>query len=132
MARQQDVDWSDWKGHIDSPTTNTPSNQLKKGADVVKEALTTGKLPILIDAPKQPTKEEFEAIVAAMLPSKEKINELEANWKDAFNKRISEASKPIDHLNKSDIATREWGNGKSFNSILTEEEKSERAMCIDE
>lgn len=130
MARERDIDWADWKGHVDNPQADAPASSLKKGADAVKEALTTGRLPILQDAPKQPTKEEFEARVAAMLPSEEQIATSEAEWRDAFKKKLSAAFKPIDHLNKSDVAAREWGSGKSFNSMLTEEEKRARAAYV--
>lgn len=128
MARERDINWSDWKGHVNNPQVDSPASELKKGIDAVKEALTTGNLPIIIDAPKQPSKAEFEARIAAMLPSEEQIVAAETNWKDAFKKKLSTAFEPIDHLNKSEVATRTWGSGKSFNSMLTEEEKLARQM----
>lgn len=129
MARQRDVDWSNWKGTVEkqeNPLSKPLSPSLKKGADLFRDVdVVTGNLPILADAPKQPNKKEFEAVVAAMLPSEEALKKAESDWENGFNK-------PIDHLNKSEGSDKVWGQGKSFNSTLSKEELEKRNSHIGE
>jgi hypothetical protein len=136
VAKAGELDWSHLykNGHIEKPE-HLLSKPLKKGmtgADSVMGALVTGQLPVLQDAPRQPNKEEFEAVVAKMLPTEEQIKKAEYEWENRFNIHLRGLSKPIDHLNKSKIDDRKWGQGKSFNDMLTEEEVLVRNRCITE
>lgn len=131
MSRKMDVDWSDWKGKAVEP-----EHPLSKavpvgvtGAESVKEALTKGVLPVMLDAPKQPTKQEFEAAIAARLPSEEQIAKANDAWENRFKTHFNEFSKPIDHLNKSSVSNKKWADGKSFNSLL-KDQLSEEEMSL--
>jgi len=96
---------------------------LKKGADVAKEALTTGNLPIMSGSHQQPTDQEM---FGHLVKSEQEIKAAEKAWEQSFAKGFDKLKAPIDKLNKSDVGKREWKPGKSFNSMLTEEELAER------
>jgi len=105
---------------------------LAKGADVVKEVLTTGELPILQDAGKQPTDEQM---FGHLVKTEAQVAVEDAHWKDGAKRSMVEASKPIDKLNKSTVKAT-WSYGKSFNSLLkdelSEKEIAERNSYIGE
>jgi hypothetical protein len=132
MTRQRDIDWSDWKGSV-QPTEHplsAPVNPIfKKGADVVNEFLKTCTKSILQDIPKQPTNEQM---FGHLVKTEAEVKAINKKWENNIN-NYRELYKPIDHLNKSKI-TDEWGQGKSFNSLLKEqlskEELTQRNMCI--
>ena len=125
------VDWSDWKpGQVDSDPMSRPlSKNIKTGADAVKEALTTGKLPDLFGpAPRQPTDQEM---FGHLVVTEEMMKAREKEWENRISKINSrEFSKSIDHKNKSSVSDRVWTPGKSFNSMLTEEELEERNKTV--
>lgn len=100
---------------------------LRKGADVAKEALTTGHLPVLAGSHQQPTDQEM---FGHLVRSEQEIEAMEKAWEQRFEKGFDKLKAPIDHLNKSPVAEKEWVAGKSFNSMLTEEERAERNMHI--
>lgn len=132
MTRQRDIDWSDWNGQVkqnEHPLSKSVNTNLKKGADVVKEFLTTCASSILQDIPKQPTNQEM---FGHLVKTEAEIKAIEKKWQNSIC-NYQELYKPIDHLNKSKI-TDEWGQGKSFNSLLKEqlskEELTQRNMCI--
>jgi len=119
MARQRDVDWSDWNGKCSSPPEHPLSKpldgRLRKGADVVKEALTTGNVPELFGKPKpQPTNEEM---FGKFVVTEEMAKAAEKEWNSKIQDSLTEARKPIDHLNKPQVEGK-WGYGKSFNQML--------------
>lgn len=76
---------------------------------------------------RQPTNEE---LFGGLVVSKEQMDAKEKNWHNGFH-NANELYKPIDHLNKSkkDIGS-DWGNGKSFNSYLSDEELKERKSFL--
>lgn len=135
MARQRDIDWSNWKGHverIEHPLSKPLDPKLKKGADVVHEALSTGNLPVLLDAPPQPTNEQ---LFGGGVVTEEMVKVADEKWNNVFNKHFSGFKQSIDHLNKAKVDI-QWGYGKSFNSLLKEKlsdkEIAERNMTISE
>jgi hypothetical protein len=133
MARKQDVDWSDWKGYIEKPESplSKPLNaSLKKGADLFKDPdVAFGNLPVMVEVKPQPTNEQ---LFGHLVVSPEELKKKEEEWNNTFHTHFSKLNKPIDHLNTSQVAERNWGTGKSFNSMLTEEELEERNKFIGE
>lgn len=105
---------------------------LAKGADVAKEALATGVLPVLQDAGKQPTDEQM---FGHLVKTEEQVKAENAHWENGAKRSMVEASKPIDQLNKSTVKAT-WSYGKSFNSLLkdelSEKEIAERNSYIGE
>lgn len=105
---------------------------LKKGVDVVEEALSTGNLPVMTQATQQPTNEQM---FGHLVKTEEQVKAEDAHWKDGTKRSMVEASKPIDHLNKSTVKAT-WSYGKSFNSLLkdelSEKEIAERNSYIGE
>ena len=134
MARQKDVDWSDWKGTAvkpEHPMSRPLNPKLKKGIDVAAEALMTGHIPELLGSPpKQPTNEQ---LFGHLVVSEEMAKAKELKWENTIKDTFNEARKPIDHLNKTDVDI-EWGYGTSFNQILkgqiSDEEMTERNMSV--
>jgi len=122
------IDWSDWKpgqGEPEHPLSKS-LNSAKTGAEAVKEALTTGKLPSLGgEPPKQPTDKEM---FGHLIPSEEQLRKAQEDWENRF--KTLGFRGPVDGLNKSKVSDREWKTGKSFNSLLSEEEKKERNQYI--
>ena len=90
---------------------------LAKGADVAKEALMTGVLPVLQDAGKQPTDEQ---VFGHLVKTEEQVQTEKTHWENGVKRSMIEASKPIDQLNKSTVKAA-WSYGKSFNSLLKDE-----------
>jgi hypothetical protein len=105
---------------------------LAKGADVAREALTTGDLPVLAQAKPQPTDQE---LFGHLVKTEEQAKVEDARWKDGIKQNLIELSGPVDHLNKSKIEVK-WSYGKSFNSLLkerlSEKEIAERNMHVGE
>lgn len=134
MTRKMDVDWSDWSGKVEqkSHQLSKPVPTSTKGADVVSGFSELVK-SIISDAQKtQPTKEQFEAAVAARMPSEKEVKEAEYRWENRFNIHLNGLNKPIDHLNKNAKVNKKWEYGKSFNSLLEEEELIKRNTYIKE
>jgi hypothetical protein len=132
MARKQDIDWSDWKGSVQltqHPLSAPINTNLKKGADVVNNFLSTCAQSILRDIPKQPTNERM---FGHLVKTEAEIKAINKKWENSIHNH-KELYKPIDHLNKSKIEAT-WGEGKSFNSLLKEqlskEELAQRNMCV--
>lgn len=123
MSRKMDVDWSDWKGSANAPehSLSRPVDVGSKGADVAKDLNNLVKSIIEDGKKTQPTKEQFEAAIAARLPSEEQMKKAANDWENRFKNHFDLLSKPIDHLNKSTIDHKKWKNGKSFNDMLKEE-----------
>lgn len=125
-------DWSNWNGKVEQPVhplAKALDKNIKTGADAVRDALTKGELPVMIDAPKQPTNEQM---FGHLVVTQEQIKAQEKAWQDRVGDWFKNANKPVDKLNKSrsNIENREWAPGKSFNDMLTEEELKERASYI--
>jgi hypothetical protein len=78
VTRKKDVDWSDWKGHVEQPQHpfSKPLNpNLKKGADVAAQALATGQLPDMFGPPPpQPTNDQM---FGHLVPSEEQVKKAE-------------------------------------------------------
>lgn len=123
------LDWSDWKGKAHEPEHPLSKHIPRglKGADVVRDALTKGHLPVMLDAPKQPTDEQM---FGHLVKSEEHIRAMEEKWEKGFEEGFDKLKAPIDNLNKSSVTDKEWTPGKSFNSLLTEEERAERNMHV--
>lgn len=126
MARQRDVDWSDWKGYAEQPEhrlSRPLDPSLKKGADVVREALSTGHLPETFGKPKpQPTNKE---LFGHLEVTEEMAKKAEEKWLNTF-KTLAFRGK-VDHLNKPNVDVK-WGYGKSYNQLL-KEQISEKEMA---
>lgn len=99
------------------------------GADVSREALVSGSLPDLTPPSKQPTDEQM---FGHLVKTEEQVRAAEERWKSGNRTALQELSKPVDHLNKSDINDRSWETGKSFNSMLTKEELIKRNSTVGE
>ena len=89
---------------------------LKRGIDVVKEALTTGHLPAINKAIPQPSDQQM---FGHLVKTEAEIKAAQEHYENRMQKTVEALEKPIDHLNKSEIAL-SWGYGKSFNSLLKE------------
>lgn len=105
---------------------------LAKGADVVREALTTGQLPVMGDTASQPTNAQM---FGHLVVSPEALKKTEERYQSGNKSVVEELSKPVDHLNKSGVEVN-WSYGKSFNSLLKEKlsdkEIAERNACVSE
>lgn len=124
------IDWGDWKpGQVqpEHPMSKILSKNIKNGADAAREVLTTGILPTMLDAPLQPTNQQ---LFGHLVVSEEQMKKSEEKWNNAF-KTLGFRGK-VDSLNKNSISNREWKPGKSFNSLLTDEEKEERNSYVGE
>jgi len=125
--------WSDWDGkvkQVEHLLSKALNPKIKTGADSSREALTKGEIPSFNGVPRQPTDEEmFGHLVVTEEQEKKQQEAWENRMKDFFS---SKSQQRIDHLNKSSVSEREWTSGKSFNDLLTEEEKKERALHISE
>ena len=137
MARKMDVDWSDWDGKAkappEHPLSKPLSGKLIKGADVAREALATGNIPETFGKPApQPTNEQ---LFGGGVVSEEMIKKAEDEWNNKIQDTLTEARKPVDHLNKPKIDVK-WGYGKSFNQLLkgqlSDEEIAQRNMSVKE
>lgn len=127
------ADWSNWNGKVDGASSEPLNKSFQKGAEVAKEALTTGNLPILRDAPPQPTNEQ---LFGHLVPTEETLKKNESDWDNRFKNHFDGLKQKIDHLNKSKVDDKKWGYGKSFNSLLkselSEEEMTARNMDVSE
>ena len=107
---------------------------LKKGADVVQEALTTGKLPVIREGAKQPTKAEFEAAILAMYPYLAKTESEwaadEQKWNNFFQNWYNEAMQPVEKSHKEDWGVRGPIDQKD-ESQLSEEEQRIRKIPVE-
>lgn len=65
-----------------------------------------------------------EELFGHLVVSEEQLKKAEAEYENKLNKWYAEANKNVDN---KDI---EWGQGKSFNSTLTEEERLKRNMHL--
>ena len=73
----------------------------------------------------QPSNDE---LFSSAVVTEEQIKKSEKEWNNKF--KALGFKGPIDHLNKSAVADKEWKSGKSFNSMLSEEEKKERNSFV--
>ena len=134
MAKAGELDWSDlMKGQVGEPedpkskplTYTGPT--LKKGEVPVKPSNEEITKAILAGAPRQPTDEEM---FGHLVVSQEQVDAA----KEAFDNKIvdffKEAQKPI--TGQTEVADEEWGNGKSFNSMLSKSELEERNRFVGE
>ena len=110
-------------GQWSTPPIETPKETLLKGADVSKQAILKGDLPILKDVKQQPTDQEM---FGHLVVTEDMAKQHDQYWEDNIARNYREITKPIDKLNKSSIDERVWEPGKSFNSMLTDEEKRQR------
>lgn len=113
-------------------STGTDKTEGLKGADLVKmmaQQIATGSLPIAGPKPApQPTNEQM---FGHLVKSEEEIQATEDKWNSGNAAVMRELSKPVDHLVKSQIEG-SWGNGKSFNSMLSKEELAKRNREVGE
>jgi hypothetical protein len=97
----------------------------RKGIDTATQAIQQimqNKLPEMNKGLKlQPTNEE---LFGHLVITEEEAKKQEEVWRNRF--ASLSFKKPIDTLNKCQISDRKWEQGKSFNSMLTEEELLER------
>ena len=93
-----------------------PPESLSKGADVAREALTTGHLPLLAPTPLQPTDEQmFGHLVSSPIQKP-----AATNWAAELGKNVDSFAKD------SPAASMVWKPGTSFNSLLTPQELAKR------
>jgi len=81
---------------------------------------------IVKDTPKQPTDEEMFGHLAV---SEEQIQKAEQAWNGTFKKHFEGNTTPIE--DQDSMENRNWGNGKSFNDMVEEEELQKRNMHIE-
>lgn len=120
MARQRDVDWSDWKGHVEQPVhpLSQPLNKnAKTGFDSINMGFNELAQSILRDRPPQPTDEQM---FGHLVVTEEMEKAFKKKWENVFNKHFNGFKQPVDHLNKCKIEAK-WEYGKSFNSLLKEQ-----------
>ena len=127
LFRSMEVDWSDWNGKVEQPEhpLSRPLNKsIKTGADSAAHALATGDVPVLIDAPKQPTKEEEAewlikngfAVPDDQVEILKKQDEIE--WNSKFDCLRDWANHRLDE----DKGVEFFAKGKSFNEQFLEDE----------
>ena len=121
--------------NVAGPAMSNPNDKTDglKGADVAKLAamqIATGQLPVLIKAKPQPTNEE---LFGKFVVTEEMAKAAEKEWNNKIQDSLTEARKPIDHLNKPQVEGK-WGYGKSFNQMLkgqlSEEELAKRNLDV--
>lgn len=118
------------KGNLDwSHLVNTG----KLEEDPLEKYLREKKLAELNNVPTgQPTQQEIEALFKRMgfLVKEEDLKKKEEEYQNSLQNFYTEARKPIDEKLEKGIEVDDWGNGKSFNDSLSEEEKAERNKYI--
>lgn len=65
-----------------------------------------------------------EELFGHLVRTEEQIKKAEAEYQDKLNKWYLAANRPVDNKQV------DWGDGKSFNSTLTEEERLKRNMHL--
>lgn len=80
---------------------------------------------IVRDTPKQPTDEEM---FGHLVVSEEQIEKAEEDWNNTLNKHFDGQKTPVEDQDSAE--NRNWGNGKSFNESLEEEELQKRNIYI--
>jgi len=115
-----------WK----TPERQADDAPLKKGAEVVAKALTTGEVPPFegIRIQLQPTDEQ---LFGHLVTPPELAKAREEEWKTRGLNIQQKLAAPIDHLNQSKVIEKEWKSGTSFNSLLTEEERKKRGRVVE-
>jgi len=80
---------------------------------------------IVKGTPKQPTDQEM---FGHLTVSEEQLQKAEDEWNGKLNGFYEEAAKPLEKRDSTENSS--WGNGKSFNESLEEEELQKRNMHI--
>lgn len=127
MARERDVDWSDWNGRAEEPEhpMSRPLDEgIKTGADAAAQALATGDIPVLVDAPKQPTDEQ---LFGHLEVTQEQADAAHKEWDTKISGFYKQDNlNDIDRLNGGDDRLDfEWEEGKSFEQCLREHEQKQ-------
>ena len=124
------LDWSDLYagkvGEPEDPRSKPVEKDCHKGGEkITKDDLKKDAQRILdgfnVPGKKQPNKAEFEAALKLMYPELNKTDEewdqVEKRWNNMFQDWMNTAAN-VSIDNKSV----EWGNGKSFKEMLSEED----------
>ena len=80
---------------------------------------------IVRDTPKQPTDEQMFGHLAV---SEDQVQKAEQDWNGFFNKFYEDGVEPLEKQDSTENLG--WGNGKSFNDSIEEEELQKRNMHI--
>ena len=81
---------------------------------------------IINDTPRQPTDEQM---FGHLVVSEEQVQKAEQAWNGVFNKFYDSSAEPLEK--QDSIDNLEWGNGKSFNDSIEEEELQKRNMHVE-
>ena len=81
---------------------------------------------IINDTPRQPTDEQM---FGHLFVSEEEVLKAEHAWNGFFNKFYDSSAVPLEK--QDSIDNLEWGNGKSFNDSIEEEELQKRNMHVE-
>jgi hypothetical protein len=132
MARAGDLDWSNLtKGKVGEPeaaeSRPLSKNSHKGGEKVTKEDLLTDANKIITGfLSKGIAQATDEQLFGHLVVSEEQIKKSEEDWTNTFNNFFNQVNKNVDNIDH------EWGDGKSFNSKLSEQELAARNSFIDE
>lgn len=129
--------WCDW-GDLYKGKVGQPEDPKSKPLDYIGSTLKKGERPrtpsneeiakaILYGAPKQPTDEEM---FGALVVSQEQVDKAKADFDNKIVDFYKEVTKPL--TGETHVDDKEWGSGKSFNSMLSKSEIAKRNMHLDE
>jgi len=131
MKEKGNLDWTDLyegrSGEPEDPRSRPVARDGHKGGEKVTEDDLKKDVDFILEGFKQqgiasPSKEEFEAIVAAMHPelskTEEEWQEVENRWDNFFSDFFSAGQTKI-----GDKEPVDWGTGESFRDRLTKSEK---------
>ena len=141
MAKAGELNWDELKKSDDykhKPTAlwvnDSSVGVAPKGE--AKPLLTKGEKPvmpsneqiakaILSGAPKQPTDEEM---FGSLVVSQEQVDQAKDDFDNKILNFFKEAAKPL--TGETAVTEEAWGNGKSFNSLLSKSEQAQRNMYL--
>lgn len=143
MAKAGELNWDELKKSSDYRHTpqalwvNDPSSGIAPKGEA-KPILAKGEAPprpsneqitktILSGAPRQPTDEE---LFGGGVISQEQVDKAKDDFDNKLSNFFKEVSKPL--IGETKVSDEAWGNGKSFNSMLSQEELTKRNMFLDE
>lgn len=146
MAKAGELDWSEELQKTDNykhtPTALWAADQHgggKQGVDPLNKAekrIKDGEVPyrptnkeisdaILHGIQRQPTDEEM---FGHLVVTEEQVAKAKADWDNPLQGFYYAAMKPVIPEEEQEL---EWGSGKSFNSMLSDEERVKRNMYVD-
>ena len=131
MVNLKDKKWNDWTdfyanggAHNQEDPLSRPLKKGMKGADIADQF--KDMLPELregIDQMRQPTDEE---LFGHLVVTEEELEKREKNWENL----LVEWERMVKSTQVDKNQNEEWGNGRSFNSYLSDEELEERKKYV--